>query len=78
MSSDLKRVFLANGLMEAEVIKGKLESFGIPVLLRYESIGVVYGLTVEGLGQVEVLVPTERAAEARGLLAEELPPDESA
>lgn len=73
MASELEEVFLAHGLLEAEVIKGKLESYGIPVLLRYESVAVVFGLTVDKLGQVHVLVPVERAEEARTLIAGEEP-----
>ena len=38
---------------------------GSPVLLRRESAGMVYGLTVDGLGQVSILVPQELAEEAR-------------
>ncbi|MCZ7572369.1 MAG: DUF2007 domain-containing protein [Ardenticatenaceae bacterium] len=68
MALELERVFLASGLLEAEVIKGKLESYGIPVLLQYESAGVVFGLTIDKLGEVQVLVPAERAAEARALI----------
>ena len=34
-----------------------LESEEIPVLLRYESAGEVFGITVNGLGKVDILVP---------------------
>lgn len=77
MALELECVFLAHGLLEAEVIKGKLESYDIPVLLRYESAGVVFGLTVDKLGQVQVLVPAERAEEARMLIASGDLPDEA-
>jgi len=43
--------------MEAQVIKGRLESEGIPVLLSYESAGLVYGITIDGLGEVKIMVP---------------------
>ncbi len=56
--------------LEAQVIKGKLESAGIPVFLKYESLGRVYGITVDGLGEVQVVVPKERAEEARALIEE--------
>ncbi|MFC1984089.1 putative signal transducing protein [Chloroflexota bacterium] len=54
----------------ANVLKTHLESEGIPVLLQYESLGQDYGITVEsiaveGLGEVRILVPQERAEEAR-------------
>ncbi len=66
-------VYVARGQPEAEIIKGRLESEGIPALLRYESVGLVYGLTVNGLGRVEVKVPAEFASVAAELLADELP-----
>ncbi len=54
--------------MEAQIIKGRLESEGIPVLLRYESAGLVYGITVDGLGEVKVMVPKHLAEEAKAIL----------
>jgi CRISPR/Cas system-associated protein Csm6 len=36
--------------LAANVIKSYLESEGIPVLLKSESAGSVFGLTVDGLG----------------------------
>lgn len=69
---DLVVVFRAAGLSEAEVIKGFLESAEIPVHLSYESAGAVYGLTVDGLGEVRVKVPAGSAPLARELLEEQL------
>jgi hypothetical protein len=54
--------------MEAQIIKGHLESEGIPVLLSYESAGLVYGLTVDGLGEVKIMVPERLAEEAKKIL----------
>jgi hypothetical protein len=68
---DLVTVYTAQGLLQAEVIKGKLESAGIPVLLAYESVGPIYGLTVDGLGQVRVQVPARHADDAQALLADD-------
>jgi len=36
---------------------------------RREALGSVYGLTLDGLGEVAIVVPRERAEEARALLA---------
>jgi hypothetical protein len=63
-------------MLGAQVVKGKLEAYGIPVMLRYESAGLVFGLTIDGLGMVEVQVPEDRAEEAEALVTEE-PEDES-
>jgi hypothetical protein len=54
--------------LEAQIIKGRLESEGIPVLLSYESAGLVCGLTIDGLGEVKVMVPRHLAAEAKEIL----------
>jgi hypothetical protein len=69
----LATVYTAFGQLEAQVIKTKLESAGIPALLDYESLGVVLGLTVDGLGEVRVMVPEALAQEAEELLSQ--PPD---
>jgi len=64
----LVEVYVTSGLLQAEIIKGKLETNDIPVLLQYESLGPVMGLTVDGLGQVRVLVPEDKVEIARDLL----------
>jgi hypothetical protein len=66
--SELVRVHTAQGWHLAQIYKSKLEAAEIPVLLRYDAIGIVYGLTVDGLGAVDVLVPAEFADDARVLL----------
>lgn len=63
-------VRVAQGQMEAQIIKSRLESEGIPVVLDYEPIGAIFGLTVNGLGEVRVLVPAEEAEAARLALRE--------
>ena len=65
---DLITVYTANGQLEAQIIKGHLESEGIPALLRYESAGIIYGLTIDGLGQVEIQVPSHLSEDARRVL----------
>ncbi|MBE0431642.1 MAG: DUF2007 domain-containing protein [Dehalococcoidia bacterium] len=55
----------------AHIIKGRLESEGIPALLSYESAGLVYGITVDGLGEAKVMVPESLAEQAREILAVE-------
>jgi len=61
-------IYRTAGLLQAEIVKGRLESAGIPAMLDYESLGRVMGVTVDGLGEVRILVPTERAEDARQLL----------
>ena len=61
-------VYRAMGLPEAEIIRGRLEVECIPAILKYESLGMVYGLTVNGLGQVEVRVPAKFARSASAII----------
>ena len=56
------------GDLQASIVKSHLESEGIPVLLKYESAGRVFGLTVDGLGEVRVLVPQDLAEEAKRII----------
>jgi hypothetical protein len=63
-------LLVVEGLMEAEIIKQKLESFEIPVLLQYEAAGRLFGITMDGLGRVAITVPAERLEEARQLIEE--------
>jgi len=61
-------VYVASGQPEAQIVKGRLETEGIPAVLRYESAGLVYGLTIDGLGQVEIQVPSSLAQRAKEIL----------
>jgi hypothetical protein len=70
---NLVTVYRSMGMLGAQVVKGKLEAYGIPVMLKYESAGLVFGLTVDGLGMVEVQVPEDRAEEAEDIVAEDEP-----
>ncbi|MBN1262363.1 MAG: DUF2007 domain-containing protein [Anaerolineae bacterium] len=64
----LVTVYVAEGLLRAMVVRGALESAGIPVMLSYESAGPAIGLTVGKIGQVRVMVPQEWVEEAESLL----------
>ena len=65
---DLVTIYTSMGPLRAEVIKSKLETVGIPVLLSYDSAGPVFGIIVDGMGEVRVQVPREFAAEALALI----------
>ena len=57
-----------HGELPAQVLKTHLESEGIPVLLKYESVGILYALTADGLAEVKILVPREFAEEAKDII----------
>jgi len=49
-------IYRAAGEMEARVIQGLLESNGIPCLLKSNAAGSVHVFTVDGMGEVKVMV----------------------
>jgi Putative prokaryotic signal transducing protein len=58
----------AGGRLEAEILKGMLESLGLHVQLSHESVASAYSLGVGPVGRVELLVPAEEEPEARAAL----------
>jgi hypothetical protein len=66
--SDFVVIDAVQGELTAHVIKSHLESEGIPVLMQYESAGAIYGLTVNGIGEVRILVPKELVEEAKRII----------
>ena len=63
------RVFTASGEIHAHQVQGFLEAAGIPSELKGESLRKTHGLTIDGLGMVEILVSSEDEERARELLA---------
>lgn len=63
------------GLDIANILKSHLESEGIPVLLKYESAGLVYGITTDGIGAVTILVPQDLADEAKRIIEPQSSPE---
>jgi hypothetical protein len=61
-------ISIVQGDSIANVLKSHLESEGIPVLLKYEAAGKIYGLTIDGVGEVKILVPREYAEEAKNII----------
>ncbi len=68
---NLIEVYASQGHLGAHVAKSKLEAAGIPAILSYRAASLIFGLTVDGIGKVRVLVPERFAEEARAMLAEE-------
>jgi len=68
-----KVVAVAQGLAEAAIIQGRLESEGIPARVHQEPAGVAIGLTVGLLGQAKVLVPEQLVEEALDILEQSGP-----
>ncbi|MCX5837655.1 MAG: DUF2007 domain-containing protein [Deltaproteobacteria bacterium] len=62
-------VATASGMTQANIIVGRLESDGIRTRLRYEAAGPIYGITIDGLGEVGILVPVPDWERAKELLS---------
>ena len=64
---ELVVVYISHGPLAAQVVKGKLESAGIPAMLKSEAQNT-FPFTIDGMGEVKVLVTKEHEAEARELI----------
>lgn len=61
-------VWEAANRMEAEIVAGRLQSEGIPAIIRGEALGAIYGLTTGTLAAANVLVPALLAEKALAIL----------
>lgn len=66
--TELIELMVVDGLMEAEIIKSKLENFEIPCMLKFEAVGRLLGITSDGLGKVQVMVPPDYLEKAKEIL----------
>jgi hypothetical protein len=62
-------VATASGMTQANIIVGRLASDGIRTRLRYEAAGPIYAITIDGLGEVRILVPVPHWERAKELLS---------
>ena len=58
-----------DGAINAEPILAALRANGIPARTVGEALGSVYGLTLDGLGEVTIVVPIEHEEQALELIA---------
>ena len=61
-------VYRAASEAEAQIIKGLLESRGIPCLMKSNAAPSVHVFAVNGMGEVKIMVWRELAEKARGLI----------
>lgn len=61
-------VYRAAGEAEAQIIKGLLECHGIPCLLKSSAAPSVHAFTVDGMGEVKVMVWESAAEKASKLI----------
>jgi hypothetical protein len=63
-------VYTAQGELEETQVRSFLAAHNISTTTRGEALRKTHGLTLDGLGEVEILVAPEHADEARSLLEE--------
>jgi hypothetical protein len=68
MTQQLQCVFVASGELHAQQVRAFLAAAGIPSAVRGESLRNTHGLTLDGLGAVEITVAEADANRARALL----------
>jgi hypothetical protein len=61
--------YTASGITNANIVVGRLETEGIPTKLKYEAVGTIYAITIDGLGAVDILVPIDLLEKAREVLS---------
>ncbi len=69
MDPELRSVFVASGELHAQQVRAFLEAAGIESVERGEALRKTHGLTLDGIGAVEILVAAANEDEARALLA---------
>jgi hypothetical protein len=68
MTDDLRCVFVASGEMHAQQVRAFLQAAGIETIERGEALRNTHGLTIDGIGAVEILVSEADVERARALL----------
>ena len=66
--TEMVEVYKAASEMEAQVIKGLLESYGIPSLLKSHAAPSVHMFTIDGMGEVKIMVMPSMAERAKELI----------
>lgn len=62
-------VFKAAGIIQAQIVSGRLQADGIPTRLQYETIGAIScSLNIDGLGEVKIAIPELFVDRAREIL----------
>ena len=61
-------VSTVHGQFVEEQVRAFLKAHGIPTQVRGETLRTTHGISIDGIGAVDILVPSDRADEARELL----------
>ncbi|OFW27088.1 MAG: hypothetical protein A3H97_21405 [Acidobacteria bacterium RIFCSPLOWO2_02_FULL_65_29] len=65
--------FVVVSTVQGQFVEGQIRAFleanGIPTRTRGETLRTTHGISIDGIGAVQILVPRDLAATARTLLA---------
>ena len=76
-SDNLVELYRARNDMEAQVIRGLLESHGVSCVLRGEAVRFTHSITIDGLAEVRILVRPDDLDRAREIMTSSELPGES-
>jgi hypothetical protein len=65
------KVYIAKGEAESNIIRGLLDNYGIPSIVKAQASPSVHVFAIDGLGQVIIMVREEDAEDALELIKEE-------
>lgn len=68
MDEGIVRVGSVSGMLEAEILRGLLESAGVRVWLSHEAAGTAIGITIAPMGNVDIMVLEKDLDQARTVL----------
>lgn len=72
MSNKWVHIYTASGEPEANIVVSLLKSEGIDVKVSQESLGKLYSLTIDGLGEVRIFVQEDESEMAKEILEAKL------
>ena len=75
-NADLVCVAKVQGEVKAQVTRSLLDASGIDCMLQGEAVRLTHGLTVDGLGQVRIMVRPEDEESAREIIAASQSPED--
>jgi hypothetical protein len=68
MDEEIVTLVSVNGMIEAEILRGLLQSSGVRVWLSHEAAGTAIGINIAPLGTVDIMVQQSELERARRIL----------
>jgi hypothetical protein len=68
MGIEYVQLVTVSGKLEAEIIHGMLQAYGIDAVMSHEAAASIYGLGIGPTAEVDILVPENRLDDAKQLL----------